>query len=100
MGVVSPFGLGKEALWDELTAGRSGIGPITRFDASEFSTRFAGEVRDFDASQFIDRKDARRLDRFAQFAWAASQLAIDDAGLDLDNVDKEQLGVLIGSGIG
>lgn len=100
MGVVSPFGLGKEALWDGLTAGRSGIGPITRFDASEFSTRFAGEVRDFDASQFIDRKDARRLDRFAQFAWAASQLAIDDAGLDLDNVDKEQLGVLIGSGIG
>lgn len=100
VGVVSPFGAGADKLWEALIAGRSGVGPITRFDASEFATRFAAEVKDFDAVQFMDAKDARRLDRFAQFAWAAARMALEDAGLDVTKVDGERMGVLIGSGIG
>lgn len=100
MGVISPFGVGVETFWQAVTEGKSGIGPITRFDASQFTTRIAGEVKDFDATQFVDRKDARRLDRFAQFAWAASRMALEDADLDMDKTDKERVGVLIGSGIG
>jgi len=83
-----------------LARGVSGIGPITRFDAADYPTRFAGEVRDFDATQYMDRKDARRFDRFVQYAWAAARMALEDAGLDPSRVDGERMGVLIGSGIG
>jgi len=100
IGAVTPVGIGKEALWDSLARGVSGIGPITRFDAADYPTRFAGEVRDFDATQYMDRKDARRFDRFVQYAWAAARMALEDAGLDPSRVDGERMGVLIGSGIG
>ncbi len=100
VGVVSPFGTGKDKLWEALLAGESGVGPITRFDASDFTTRFAAEVTDFDPAQFVDKKDARRLDRFIQYAWASTQMALEDAGLDVTKVDGERMGVLIGSGIG
>ncbi|OUN01557.1 MAG: beta-ketoacyl-[acyl-carrier-protein] synthase II [Firmicutes bacterium ZCTH02-B6] len=100
IGAITPLGIGKEALWDALARGVSGIGPITRFDASDYPTRFAGEVRDFDPAAFMDRKDARRLDRFIQYAWAATQMALTDAKLDPTKVNGDRMGVIIGSGIG
>lgn len=99
VGVISPIGIGLHEFWTSLIAGRSGIGPITQFDASQFSTRIAGEVKGFDPTDYMDRKDARRMDRFAQFAVACARMAVADAGLD-DSVDWERVGVLIGSGIG
>lgn len=101
IGAISPLGIGKAALWDGLLAGRSGVGPITEFDASAFDTRIAAEVKGFDPTAYMDRKDARRMDRFAQFAVAASGMALEDAGLQgLAGVDPTRVGVLIGSGIG
>ncbi len=99
MGAVSPLGIGVDALWEGLIQGRSGVGPITSFDASRFSTRIAAEVKDFNPTDFMDRKDARRMDRFAQFAVAGARMALEDASIS-DNVDWERVGVLIGSGIG
>ena len=83
VGLVSPLGIGTEANWEALCAGRSGIGPITRFDASQFSARIAGEVKGFDPLQFIEKKDVKKMDVFIQFAIAASQFAMDDAGLEV-----------------
>jgi 3-oxoacyl-[acyl-carrier-protein] synthase II len=100
LGVLSPVGIGIGPFWDSLTAGRSGIGPITRFDARDFPTRIAGEVKDFDPGQWLDRKEARRMDRFAQFAVAAAKMAVADAGLNLENVDPGRMAVVFGSGIG
>jgi len=100
MGVVSPVGTGLEAFWSALVAGRSGIGPITRFDASEFATRIAGEVRDFDPTRYLDKKEARRMDRFTQFAVAAAGMALEDAGLGTDGLDRDRVAVILGCGIG
>lgn len=100
MGAVTPLGIGVEAFRESLWAGRSGVGPITRFDASALPTRIGAEVRDFNPLDYLDRKEARRMDRFVQFAVAAAQMAIRDAGLDLDHVDRDRAGVYIGSGIG
>lgn len=100
MGAITPLGTGLSAFWEGLIAGRSGVSRITRFDPSQFSTQIAGEVRDFDPTAYIDRKDARRMDRFTQFAVAGARMAVEDAGLDDDAVDWERVGVLIGSGIG
>ena len=83
-----------------LVAGRSGIDTIQAFDASEFSTKIAAEVRDFDPLAYMDRKEARHMDRFTQFAIAAAQQAVDDAGLKFDEENPEEIGVYIGSGIG
>ncbi|HEY8498021.1 MAG TPA: beta-ketoacyl-ACP synthase II [Limnochordales bacterium] len=100
MGVVSPVGIGLDAFWSALVEGRPGVGPITRFDASGLDCRIAAEVRDFDPERFMDRKEARRTDRFAQFALAASLMAIQDAGLE-DRVPLgDRAGAVIGSGIG
>jgi len=99
LGAVTPLGIGVEPLWQSLLAGKSGIAPIEGFDASEYTTKFAGEVRDFDPTQFMERKDAKRMDPFVQFAVAASRMAIDDSGLDIAE-RPERVGVLIGSGIG
>jgi 3-oxoacyl-[acyl-carrier-protein] synthase II len=100
LGLITPLGQGKDALWEGLTLPRRVIGPITRFDASGYSTRIAAEVKDFDPTQFMDRKDARRAARFIQFAIAATHLALQDAQLAITDANREQIGVLIGSGIG
>ncbi len=100
LGVVSPLGIGAAANWAALLAGRSGIGPLTAFDASALPVRIAGEVRDFDPAAFIERKEIKRIDRFAQFAIAAAQLAVDDAGLRVDADAAPRVGVIIGVGMG
>lgn len=100
MGVVSPIGIGLDAFWSGLVEGRSGIGPITRFDASGLDCRIAGEVHDFEPERYMDRKEARRADRFAQFALAASLMAVQDAGLEGNLPLGSRAGVVIGSGIG
>ncbi|NLY29723.1 MAG: beta-ketoacyl-ACP synthase II [Firmicutes bacterium] len=100
IGVVTPLGIGKEAFWDGLANGRSGVRRITRFDPSELASQIAGEVPDFEPLNYMDRKDARRMDRFTQFAVAAAALALADAGLDQEVPLGERAGVLIGSGVG
>jgi 3-oxoacyl-[acyl-carrier-protein] synthase II len=100
VGLVSPLGIGTEANWEALCAGRSGIGPITHFDAAEFSARIAGEVKGFDPLQFINKKDVKKMDVFIQYAIAASQYAMDDAGLSVTEDIATRVGVFIASGIG
>jgi 3-oxoacyl-[acyl-carrier-protein] synthase II len=101
VGVVTPTGIGCDAMWASLSAGISGISEIEHFDASEYSTRFAGYVKDFDASSIIDRKEARRMSRFQQFAMVAAEEAMIEAGLtDMDEATKLRAGCIIGSGIG
>src|SRR5690625_4386475 len=100
MGALTPIGKDVDSFWEGLLEGRSGAGEVTQFDASEISTRIAAEVKDFNPADFMERKDARRMDRFAQFAVAASQLALEHAAVDLDQIDRDRAGVLIGSGIG
>lgn len=101
LGVVAPTGIGREEFWANIVAGRSGIDRITLLPGVErFSTQIAGEVKDFVPERFMDRKEARRMDRFAQLAVAATRLALEDAELDLDKTDRDRVGVLIGSGIG
>jgi 3-oxoacyl-[acyl-carrier-protein] synthase II len=100
MGALTPLGLDIESTWAAIRAGCSGIGPITLFDATGFDTRIAGEVRGFDPTQWMERKEARRMDRFCQFGVAASMQAIKDAALAVTEETRDQIGVLIGSGIG
>jgi 3-oxoacyl-[acyl-carrier-protein] synthase II len=100
IGLVTPLGVGTDRTWSGVLAGRSGIGPITRFDASKHETRFGGEVRDFDPLAFIDRKEVRKMDRFIQFALAAAELAAADAGFAAGQLAGERTGVYVGSGIG
>ncbi len=100
LGVIAPVGIGKDNFWQALVQGKSGIKPITRFDASELPTRIAGEVRDFEPADYLDKKEARRMDRFAQFAVAASKMAIEDSGLELAHENLDRMGVILGSGIG
>ncbi len=100
IGLVSPLGTGTEKTWQGLLAGRSGIGPVTRFDASRHATRFAGEIRDFDALAFIDRKEVRKMDLFIQFALAAAELAVEDSGIPRGDLQSERAGTYVGSGIG
>ena len=100
LGLVTPLGIGNDASWQAAIAGKSGIGPITRFDASQLPCRIAGEVKDFDPSLFMDRKEARRNDLFIQFGLAGAQLALQDAGLPLDQPLGERCGVIVGSGMG
>jgi 3-oxoacyl-[acyl-carrier-protein] synthase II len=100
LGLVSPVGIGVEPSWQSLVAGRSGIGPITLFDASTYPTRIAGEVKGFEPGDFMDKKEARRNDRFIQFALAAAEMAMKDSGLDLSREDPEQIGCIVGAGMG
>ncbi len=100
LGALTPLGNTVEEFWSGLTAGRSGIGPITKFDATGYPTRIAGEIRNFDPLAYVDKKEARRLDPYLQYAIACSAMAVADAGLDPGTVDASRFGVLIGSGIG
>lgn len=100
LGAITPVGIGREEFWQSLINGKSGIGPITRFDASDFTTKIAGEVKNFDPAQYIDKKEAKRMDRFTQFAVAATKMAFEDAKIDLDSEDRSRIGTYIGTGIG
>jgi 3-oxoacyl-[acyl-carrier-protein] synthase II len=100
VGLVSPLGTGTEKNWQALLRGESGIRPLTRWDASRHATRFGGEARDFDPLAFIDRKEARKMDPFIQFAFAAAQLAVEDSGLPLSDLQSDTAGTYVGSGIG
>ena len=99
IGVVSPLG-DKDNLWESLLQGKSGVGRLTRFDASALSVQIGAEVRDFDPTMYMDRKEARRMDRFAQFAVAAAKMSLKDAQMELPFADPNRVGVLVGSGIG
>src|SRR5512141_2081685 len=100
LGIVSPVGTGIAQAWQNILAGRSGIAPITRFDASAFPSRIAGEVKDFDVSRWLSAKEARRYDTFIHYGLVATMEAVHDAGLDAYDGDKDRCGVSIGSGIG
>src|SRR2546430_12446705 len=100
IGLVTPLGIGNEPTWQGVLAGKSGIGPITRFDAKDLPSRIAGEVKGFDPAQFMDKKEARRNDLFIQFGLAATQIAVKDAGLSTEEPLGERVGVIVGSGMG
>jgi 3-oxoacyl-[acyl-carrier-protein] synthase II len=100
LGILSPLGNDLASSWDGIANGRSGIGPITHFDASAFATRIAGEVKGFDASQWIAPKDIKKMDPFVHYGVAAAMMAIADAGLEIRDAEAERIGVAIGAGIG
>ena len=100
VGLLSPLGIGTEATWEAIRCGRSGIGPITQFDAAQFSCRIAGEVEGFDPAKYIEKKEIKKMARFIQFAIAASECALASSGLKVTAENAEQVGVYIGSGIG
>lgn len=100
MGAVSSLGIGADKLWQSIKTGKCGISKIERIDVSDLPTKVGGEIKNFDPSIFIDKKEIRRMDRFAQFALASAQMAIEDSKLDFDKIDKERVGVIIGTGIG
>ena len=100
MGIVSPLGIGLENNWAAICQGRSGIGPITKFDTTEYPCKIAGEVKNFDPSAYIDKKDLKKMDIFIQFALAAGSLAIKQSGLVIDESTADRVGVLVGSGLG
>jgi 3-oxoacyl-[acyl-carrier-protein] synthase II len=100
VGLVSPLGVGTAPTWQALVAGRSGIGPITRFDTSEYPCRIAGEVRGFDPLDYTDKKDVKKSDLFIHYALAATRFALDEAGFRIDETNASRVGVVIGSGIG
>jgi 3-oxoacyl-[acyl-carrier-protein] synthase II len=99
-GVISPVGNTVEAFWDSLKNGRSGIRTLTRFDTANYSSKIAGTVENFNPEDYFSSKEARRMERFTQFAMAASKAAIQNSGLELEKIDRERFGVVIGSGIG
>ena len=100
LGALTPIGNTLPTYWEGLLSGASGAAPITHFDASKFKTKFACEVKDFDPLDFMDRKEARKCDRFTQYAMVTTDEAIKDAGLDFDKLDKDRIGVIWGAGIG
>jgi len=100
LGAVTPLGITVEEFWSNVAAGRSGVGPITLFDASRLPTRFAAEVKGFDPTAFINKKDARKMDRFTQFAFVAAQQAVADSKLEIDDANRDDIGCIMGSGIG
>lgn len=100
LGAITPIGIGTSEYWNALKEGKSGIDNITMFDASEFRTKIGGEVKNFDPVDYIDKKDAKRMDRFTQFAVAATGMALDDATLDISKEDSERVGVVMGTGVG
>ena len=100
VGLLTPLGIGTEASWEAIRAGKCGIGPIALFDASAVSCRIAGEVKGFDPASYIEKKEIKKMGRFIQFAIAAAEYALTDSGLKVTPEDEEQVGVYIGSGIG
>lgn len=100
MGIVSPLGIGIDDNWQAICQGKSGIGPITKFDTTEYPAKIAGEVKNFDPELYIDKKDQKKMDVFIQFALAAGSMAIKQSGLIIDESNADRVGVLVGSGLG
>ncbi|MGB9768364.1 beta-ketoacyl-ACP synthase II [Dictyoglomus sp.] len=100
LGVISPVGIGKDVFWENIKKGKSGISFISKFPTDDFPTKIAGEVKDFNPEEFIDKREARRLDRFSQFAIAATRLALEDSGWNPTEEEKENTAVIVTSGIG
>ncbi|HEX9152309.1 MAG TPA: beta-ketoacyl synthase N-terminal-like domain-containing protein, partial [Flavobacterium sp.] len=100
LGALTPIGNNIEEYWNGLINGVSGAAPITYFDASKFKTQFACELKNFNAEDFLDRKEARKMDRYAQYAMVSSDEAVLDAGFNFEKLDKDRVGVIWGSGIG
>jgi 3-oxoacyl-[acyl-carrier-protein] synthase II len=100
VGAVSPLGCGNIKNWDALTSGRSGIGLITRFDTSDMPVKIAGEVLDFNAEEYIDKKEIKKMDLFIQYALAAAHYAMEDSGFVINEENAERVGVLVGAGLG
>src|SRR5271169_3016299 len=100
LGLVTPLGTGIEKNWEALMAGRSGIGPITRFDVSDFAARIAGEVRDFDPCDWIEKRDVKKMDLFIQYAVGAAEQAMRQSGFQVTEENADNVGVLVGVGIG
>src|SRR5438477_7110742 len=100
MGAITPLGLDVQSFWDGLVHGRSGAAPISRFDPGNYDTKFACEVKNFNPHDFIDKKLTNRMDLFTQFGIAATDMAVKDSGLALDQIDRTRVGVIYGSGIG
>ena len=100
VGVISPLGTGIEKNWTALINGQSGIGPITRFDVSDFPVKIAGEVRDFNVEEYVDKKESRKMDLFIHYAIGAAKMALDDSGLAIHEANAERVGVVVGSGMG
>lgn len=100
MGAITPIGNGLNEFWDGLTSGKNGVAPITKFDATNFETQFAAEVKNFSPENYIDKKSIKRMDPFTHFALATTEMAFTDSGMNLDLINKERFGVIFGSGIG
>lgn len=100
MGIVSPLGNDLATSWDGIVHGRSGIGPITQIDASQFTTKIAGEIKNFDPTLFVSAKDVKKMDSFIHYGLGASFMALDDSGLEIDDSNAERVGAILGSGIG
>lgn len=100
VGAVSPLGIGNQKNWEALVAGKSGVGLITRFDASDLPVKIAGEVKDFNAEEYIDKKEVKKMDLFIQYAMAAAHHAMEDSGLQVTEENAERVGVLVGAGLG
>ena len=100
LGMVTPLGIGVRENWDAVCAGKSGIGPITKFDASPFASRIAGEVKGFKSEEFLDKQQARRFDIFIHFGMASARMALEDSGLKIDERNNQRVGCITGSGLG
>ena len=100
LGCVTPIGIGKENFWEATKAGKSGVAPISRFDTRDFTTTIAAEVKDFNPEDYLDKREARRMDRFTQYSVVAAKLAIEDGDIDLEKLDRDNIGVILGTGIG
>ena len=100
LGTINPLAIGVDKTWEALIEGRSGAGPITHFDTTDFKTKFACEVKGYDVNNYFDRKEGRKLDRYAQFAMVAADEAVKNSGLDLEKEDKDEIGVIVAAGIG
>lgn len=100
MGVVSSLGIGVDNFWNSIKEGKNGISSVTKLDVSDMNCKVAAEIKEFDPTQFIDKKEAKRMDKYSQYAVSAAKMAIDNSGIDLDKVNKYRFGVVVGSGIG
>jgi 3-oxoacyl-[acyl-carrier-protein] synthase II len=100
LGAITPVGSGKEEFWNSIVSGKSGVGYVTKFDTKDHDVKIAAEVKDFDPTEYMGKKDAKRMDLFSQYAIAATKQALEDSGIDLEKVDLDRAGTIIGSGIG